>query len=72
MQEAEKLIYTVFGGILAIAIISVIVGRQSKAPQAIQAFGSALANIVGAAVSPGNNVSNGNLGASTYTKPANQ
>ena len=69
MSEVEKLIVTVFGGIIAIAAISVIVGSKSKAPAAIQSFGSAMANIVGAAVGPANTGGNGNLGLSAFTAP---
>lgn len=41
-----------FGAIITLAIISVIISRRSRAPEAIQAFASAIANIVGAAVRP--------------------
>lgn len=71
MSEAEKLILTIFGGIIAIAVISVIVGRQSKAPAAISAIGGAMSSIVAAAVNPANNAGNlGNNGANRFSLPA--
>lgn len=68
MSEADKLITTIFGGIIAIAAISVIVGRQSKAPAAISAIGGAMSSIVAAAVNPANNAGNlGNNGNNSFS-----
>ena len=52
MDDATKVVTAIFGGIIAVAIISVVVGRDSQAVAAIQATTSGLANIVGAAVKP--------------------
>lgn len=76
MSEWEKLAVTIFGGILTIAVISVIVGRNSKAPAAIQAFGQALSSVVGAAVNPKSIGSSGvssssNNGSNAFTSALN-
>lgn len=52
MSDVEQFLAVIFGSIITIAIVSVIVGKQSKAPQAIQAFGTALSSVVAAAVNP--------------------
>lgn len=62
MSDFEKVVTTIFGGILLLAVISVIVGRNSTAVAAIQAFGQALSSTVGAAVNP---VSKSSTGASS-------
>lgn len=70
MDNVEKIIFAVFGGIITVAIISVIVGKNSKAPEAIAAAGNFLSNIVGAAVNPVHTAAtNGNLGANAFTNP---
>lgn len=70
MGEVSKLLLAVFGGILFLAIVSVIVGRNSKAPQAIASLSNGLAKVVAAAVQPVNTAGqNGNNGTSTYTTP---
>lgn len=69
MDNVTKLVTAIFGGILFLAIVSVIVSRKSQAPQAIQAFSSGIANIVGAAVSP-SAVNNGNNGTNMYSDPS--
>jgi hypothetical protein len=43
---------TVIAGIIGLAIVAVIVSRQAQTPNVLQAGGSALAQIIGAAVSP--------------------
>lgn len=52
MDDFTQLITTIFGGIVLVAIASVIVSRKSQAPQAIQSIGSAIGNIVSSAVNP--------------------
>jgi PRD1 phage membrane DNA delivery len=42
----------VVGGIITLAIIAVVVSRQAQTPQVLQAGGSALAAVIGAAVQP--------------------
>lgn len=44
----------IFGGVVTIAIISVIVGRNSQAPAVIQSASGALSQVIAAAVSPAN------------------
>lgn len=52
MDDLTKILTAVFGGVIIVAIAAVIVGRKSQAPQAIQSIGSAIGNIVAAAVNP--------------------
>jgi hypothetical protein len=60
----------VLSGIFLIALVSVIVGKTSKAPQAIQAIGSAVGTVIAAAVSPaGTSHTNGDPHLSTFTTP---
>ena len=65
----------IFGGIVTLAIISVIVGQRSTASQAISATGSAFASVINAAVNPvsngGTGSINGNLGANSFGAPVN-
>lgn len=71
MDSIEKIVFAIFGGIITLAIISTFVGKNSKAPEVIQASGSFLANIVAAAVAPINTAStNGNLGQNPFSFPA--
>jgi hypothetical protein len=59
MDDLGRGFLVIFGGIVTIAIVSVIVGRNSQAPQALQAASGALAQIVAAAVNPaGTNAAN--------------
>ena len=52
MDDISKIIFAFFGGMITIALVSVVVSRKSQAPQAIQAVSSAIGNIVAAAVNP--------------------
>lgn len=52
MDDITKILTAIFGGVIIVAIAAVIVGRKSQAPQAIQSIGSAIGNIVAAAVNP--------------------
>jgi hypothetical protein len=70
MDKIGNVLLAVFGGILALAIVSVIVSRKSQSPQVLQAASSALANVVAAAVNPiATADTNGNLGNNTFTTP---
>jgi hypothetical protein len=70
MDDVTKVITAIFGGVLFLAIVSVIIGQKSQAPQVIQAGASALSNVIAAAVNPVTKAAtNGNLGASTFTTP---
>jgi hypothetical protein len=71
MSAVEKIVFAVFGGIITLAIVAAIVGKNSQAPQVIAASGAFISNIVAAAVNPINTAStNGSLGANTFTNPA--
>lgn len=71
MDNFTSILLTIFGGIITLAIVSVIVSRKSNAPQAIQAIGGAVSNIVAAAVNPVSaNYGYGN-GGSTFSSPGN-
>jgi hypothetical protein len=71
MEDVEKIILAVFGGIITLAIVATFVGKNSKAPAVIQSSGSFLSNIVAAAVNPVNTAStNGNLGINAFSNPA--
>lgn len=69
MSDIEKLFTAVFGGILTLAIISVIVGQKSQAPQAITAVAGGISRVVAAAVSPASTATNGNNGSNTFSTP---
>lgn len=70
MKDFGLGLLTVIGGIITLAIWSVIVSPRSQAAQVIQAGASAVSAIVHAAVSPSATAAtNGNLGASTWTTP---
>ena len=58
MEKATGLIISIVSGIIGLAIIAVIVSQRSQAPTVIGSAGSALANVIAAAVSPvtGNSV----------------
>ena len=58
MDKATGLIISIVSGIIGLAIIAVIVSQRSQAPTVIGSAGSALANVIAAAVSPvtGNSV----------------
>ena len=51
-QGAAAGAVAVIGGIITLAIIAVIVSKQAQTPAVIQAGGSALSSIIGAAVQP--------------------
>jgi cell shape-determining protein MreC len=68
LSDWSKGLVALITAIVVIAIIAVIVGRNSTAPKVIQAGFSGLGNVVAAAVNPVNNsAQNGNLGANAYT-----
>lgn len=69
MDDLTKIITAIFGTVALVAIVSVIVSRRSQAPQAIHAIGSAIGNVVAAAVNPVSaNYGYGN-GASAFSLP---
>lgn len=60
MSKVAATVVGLFGAIITLAIISVIISRKSRAPEAIQAISSGVANVVKAAVAPGSAQTNGN------------
>jgi hypothetical protein len=71
MDDVTKIITAIFGLVAVIAIVSVVVSRKSQAPQAIHAIGSAIGNIVAAAVNPVSANYGYGSGAQVATAPAN-
>ena len=70
LGDIWKEVLAIFGGVVTIAIISVIISKKSQAPAVLQAASSALANVVAAAVKPVNTATtNGNLGNNPFTTP---
>lgn len=60
----------IFGAIITLAIISVLVGRNSRAPEAIGAAGGFLSRVIGAAVSPSATAAtNGNPSDNAFGMP---
>jgi len=60
----------IFGGVITLAILSVIVSKKSATAQDLQAASSALANVVAAAVNPVHTAqTNGNIGNNLFTLP---
>lgn len=59
MNKFQETLAGIFVAIITLATISVIISRRSRAPEAIQAVASGIANIVRAAVTPAN--SNGSF-----------
>jgi hypothetical protein len=70
MNDIGELIMVVLGGIITVAIVSVIVGKKSQAPQAIQSIGSSVANVIAAAVNPVSAAYGYGNGAQTATSPS--
>jgi hypothetical protein len=62
---------SIFGGIITLALVAVVVSRNARSADAIHAAGSALSNVVGAAVAPLNDTNKSvNLGLNSFTAPA--
>lgn len=71
IDRAGTIIMAIFGGIITIAIISVIISKKSQTPQVLQAASTALAKVVQAAVNPvQTSATNGNLGLNSFSTPA--
>lgn len=51
MKDLENLMMAIFTGILALAIVSVIVSKRSDAAGVIKSLSNALASVIGAATS---------------------
>lgn len=70
MEDALKIGSAFLAGIVAIAIVSVIVSKKSQAPQAVQALSSAVGNVVSAAVNPVSQAYGFGNGSQTSQSPA--
>lgn len=66
IKDLSDAALAIVGGAFTLAIVSVLVSRQSATSQVIQATGSAVGNIVGQAVSPvtGTGAGTGGIGSS--------
>lgn len=70
MKDLTAALLSIFAAIIGLAILSVIISRQSQAPQVIQAGADALSKVIRAAVNPVASAStNGNLGANAFSMP---
>ena len=52
MNDATSKIVMVIVAIIGVAILSVLVSKNAQTPQVIQAFGTALSNLIKAATGP--------------------
>lgn len=52
MNNAVSAVLAIVGGVIGLAIISVLVSSRAQTPAVFGAAGGALANVIGAAVSP--------------------
>jgi len=52
MNNAISAILAIVGGVIGLAIVSVLVSKNAQTPQVLGASGNALANVITAAVSP--------------------
>jgi len=65
MKDLYTALLSIFTGVVIIAIVSVFVSKKSATPQVFQSAGSALGNVIAAAVNPASiNVGVGNTAAS--------
>jgi hypothetical protein len=58
----EPLVVAVIGGVIGLAIVAVIVSKQAQTPAVLQGAGTALAQVIGAAVSPVGNAGTNQFG----------
>jgi uncharacterized membrane protein HdeD (DUF308 family) len=52
MSQAVESFFGIFAMIVGVAIVAVLFSQKSQTPQVLQAFGSAITNTLGVAVSP--------------------
>lgn len=70
MNDLVQGILAIVGGVITVAIISVIVSKNAQTPQVLQSAGGALSTVINAAVSPVNGSTgggNGNNGLGSFT-----
>jgi hypothetical protein len=68
MNQIGATFVTVLASIVGLAMLAVVVSRRGQAPEVISAGGSALASVIGAAVSP---LGGGNAGMTNFGSTAN-
>lgn len=68
MNDFLTVIVAVVSGVIGLAILSVILGKNSNTAGVLTSGGSALSSVIQAAVSPvSSSYGSGNLGASSFT-----
>lgn len=67
MGQAGPLIVSVIAGVIGLALVAVIVSKNAQTSTVISGAGSALANVIAAAVSPISGSSNTSYGSSNYS-----
>jgi len=68
--KALEALLAIASAIIGLAILSVIISRQSQTPDVIAAGSNALSKVIRAAVNPvATSATNGNLGANTFASP---
>jgi len=70
MNDLTSAILAIVSGAFALAIISVLVSRQSQTPNVIQASGSALSGVIAAAVNPVTQSNPTSLGSNAFSAPS--
>lgn len=65
MGNIAPLAIAVLSGFIGLAIVSVVVSRNAQTPSVLSAGGSALAQVIGAAVSPVSSAQSNNFGAAS-------
>ncbi len=63
MNDIGPTFITIVTAVIGLAMLAVIVSRRAQTPQVVSAGGAALAQVIGAAVSP---LGNGNDGATNF------
>ena len=61
-MNVGPLVLSVIAGVIGLAIVAVVVSKQAQTPAVLSSAGSALAGVIGAAVSPVANAQGNNFG----------
>ncbi|PWT78031.1 MAG: hypothetical protein C5B60_01750 [Chloroflexi bacterium] len=70
MQQIGPTFITVVTLVIGLAMLAVVLSKRAQTPTVIQASGTALANVIGAAVAPLGS-GNSNFGATNFGSPGN-
>jgi len=65
MSNIGPVLVTIVASIVGLAIVAVLVSKKAQTPQVLQAGGSALGQIIGAAVGPVTGATGNQFGAAT-------